>query len=53
LLAAGLTLFFVQSPRHHSWRFDSLLEARVIIEGWRCDYCRLRLNREQPAPVEK
>jgi hypothetical protein len=38
LLAAGLTLFFVQSLRHHSWRFDSLLEARVIIEGWRCDY---------------
>jgi len=22
----------------NSWRFDSLLEARVIIEGWRCDY---------------
>ncbi|WP_131816198.1 integrase core domain-containing protein, partial [Mycolicibacterium porcinum] len=20
------------------WRFDSLLEARVIIEDWRCDY---------------
>ena len=38
LLTAGLTLFFVQSPRHHSWRFDSLLEARVILEGWRCDY---------------
>ena len=38
LLAAGLTLFFVQSLRHHSWRFDSLLEARVIIEDWRCDY---------------
>jgi len=38
LLAAGLTLFFVQSLLHHAWRFDSLLEARVIIEGWRCDY---------------
>jgi putative transposase len=22
----------------NSWRFDSLLEARVIIEDWRCDY---------------
>jgi putative transposase len=22
----------------NSWRFDSLREARVIIEGWRCDY---------------
>lgn len=22
----------------NSWRFDSLLEARVIIEGWRADY---------------
>ena len=22
----------------NSWRFDSLLEARVIIENWRCDY---------------
>ena len=21
-----------------SWQFDSLLEARVIIEDWRCDY---------------
>ena len=22
----------------NSWRFDSMLEARVIIEDWRCDY---------------
>ena len=22
----------------NSWQFDSLLEARVIIEGWRIDY---------------
>ena len=22
----------------NSWRFDSLLEARLIIEDWRCDY---------------
>ena len=22
----------------NSWRFDSLREARVIIEDWRCDY---------------
>jgi len=22
----------------NSWRFDSLLEACVIIEGWRADY---------------
>ncbi|WP_459975017.1 IS3 family transposase [Mycobacterium sp. MUNTM1] len=22
----------------NAWRFDSLLEARVIIEDWRCDY---------------
>jgi putative transposase len=22
----------------NGWRFDSLLEARVIIEDWRCDY---------------
>jgi putative transposase len=22
----------------NSWQFDSLLEARVIIEDWRCDY---------------
>jgi putative transposase len=22
----------------NSWRFDSLLEARVIIDDWRCDY---------------
>ena len=22
----------------NSWRFDSLLEARVIIKNWRCDY---------------
>jgi len=22
----------------NSWHFDSLLEARVIIEDWRCDY---------------
>ena len=22
----------------NSWRFDSLLEARVIVEDWRCDY---------------
>ena len=29
LLAAGLALFFVQSLRHHSWRFDSLLEAAL------------------------
>ena len=27
----------------NSWRFDSLLEARVIIEDWRCDY-----NTERP-----
>ena len=27
----------------NSWRFDSLLEARVIIEAWRCDY-----NAERP-----
>lgn len=22
----------------NSWRFDSLREARVVIEDWRCDY---------------
>ena len=29
----------------NAWRFDSLLEARVIIEDWRRDYNR------QPAPI--
>ena len=28
----------------NSWQFDSLLEARVIIEDWRIDY------NEQPTP---
>ena len=30
----------------NSWRFDSLFEARVIIEDWRCDY---NLNRPHSA----
>jgi putative transposase len=29
----------------NSWRFDSLREARVIIEDWRCDY-----NANRPTP---
>ena len=29
----------------NSWHFDSLLEARVIIEDWRCDY-----NANRPTP---
>ncbi|MGV7557917.1 integrase core domain-containing protein, partial [Mycobacterium kansasii] len=28
----------------NSWRFDSLLEARVIIEDWRLDYNANRPN---------
>ncbi len=32
----------------NSWRFDSLLEARVIIEDWRCDY---NANRPHTAQV--
>jgi putative transposase len=28
----------------NSWRFDSLLEARVIIEDWRADYNAHRPN---------
>ena len=39
----------------NSWRFDSLLEARVIIEDWRCDYnantTPLRPRRTHPIRV--
>ena len=28
----------------NAWRFDSLPEARVIIEDWRCDYSANRPN---------
>jgi len=32
------------------WIFDSLLEARVIVEDWRIDYNQNRLDQQPPTP---